>query len=465
MNQPARPVRGRSPLLLTLVLLWPLLAPAARAEVSAAARPGPPETFRLANGLEVILREDHHLPVVTVALRYDVGSMDDPPERSGTAHLVEHLMFTASSHMQHAPPWLLYRIGGTQVNASTAPDHTLFHETVPSFNLELALWVESDRMGYLAPELDAERLDAARKIVENERRQRIDTRPYAAALERLQEAMFPPAHPLRVLYGEGPEDLGRIGLADVRAFHRRHYGPNRATLALVGDLAPAQARRLVERYFGTLPPVPPADRRPPPPAALQREIVLHHQDPLAHSARVVLAWHAPAAGAPAEATGAVVMHLLGGGRTGLLGRLMAPGGPAAGLSIEASPRPVQSTFRITAVPRDGVPGAQLVREIDAVLDELRRDGVDPERLGHARAFARTAALGADTEGLDRAARLLSERHQLGRPQSLEDRLARYERVTPPEAERFLREVLRPDRRAVLHVAPLPLVARARGTRP
>ena len=210
------------------------------------------EKYTLPNGLEVILHEDHTTPVVGVNLWYKVGSKDEKAGRTGFAHLFEHLMFQGSQHHDSeyfAPLEPL----GAQINGSTNTDRTNYFENVPSNALELALWLEADRMGFLLPALTQEKLDNQRDVVKNERRQRVDNQPYGQSFEILARTLYPPEHPYHHSTIGSMADLSAASLADVSNFFRTYYAPSNASLCLAGDFDPAEAKRLIAKYFGPLP--------------------------------------------------------------------------------------------------------------------------------------------------------------------------------------------------------------------
>ena len=217
------------------------------------------EKFTLSNGLDVILHEDHSLPIAAVNVWYHVGSKDEKPGRTGFAHLFEHVMFEGSKHHNRSFFDPLQKVGAN-LNGSTTTDRTNYWENVPSNYLELALWLEADRMGFLLDALDQKRFDIQREVVKNERRQSYENRPYGMAHMLLQPAVFPPPHPYSWTTIGDPEDLDAATLEDVKAFFRQFYAPSNASLAIVGDIVTDEARKLVERYFADLPPGPSINR-------------------------------------------------------------------------------------------------------------------------------------------------------------------------------------------------------------
>ena len=217
------------------------------------------EKITLPNGLDVIFHEDHSLPVAAVNVWYHVGSKDEEPGRTGFAHLFEHVMFEGSKHHTGSFFDPLQKVGAN-LNGSTTPDRTNYWENVPSNYLELALWLESDRMGFLLDALDQKTFDIQRDVVKNERRQSYENRPYGMAYLTLQPTVFPPPHPYNWPTIGSQADLDAAELDDVKDFFRRFYAPSNASIAIAGDIDPDGARRLIERYFGDLPPGPPINR-------------------------------------------------------------------------------------------------------------------------------------------------------------------------------------------------------------
>ncbi len=206
------------------------------------------EHYRLPNGLTVILHEDHKTTTVALYVCYRVGSKDEKPGKTGLAHLFEHLMFEGSEHSPERFANLFADIGGAP-NAMTSEDRTVYFETFPNNGLEMALWLEADRMGFLLPAITQEELDNEREIIRNERFERIDSAPYGRADDVIREAIYPPGHPYRHSIGGSMADLRAARVADLDAFYHEHYAPSNAVLCLAGDFKVNQARSLIKKYF------------------------------------------------------------------------------------------------------------------------------------------------------------------------------------------------------------------------
>ena len=212
------------------------------------------ETYRLANGLQVVLNEDHSAPLVAINLWYHVGSKNERVGRTGFAHLFEHMLFSGSLHIGNNEHFRHIQSVGGVLNGTTFFDRTNYFETLPSQYLALGLWLESDRMGFFLPALTQEKLDIQREVVKEERRQRYDNVPYGTAFERLLHLAFDPDYPYHWPTIGSMEDLGAASLDDIRNFFATWYRPDNCVLTLVGDFASAEAKDLVEKYFGDIPP-------------------------------------------------------------------------------------------------------------------------------------------------------------------------------------------------------------------
>ena len=268
------------------------------------------EKYTLPNGLQVMLHEDHTTPVVSINIWYRVGSRNEKAGRTGFAHLFEHLMFQGSQHHDDEYFGPLERIGAS-LNGSTSQDRTNYYETVPSNALELALWLESDRMGFLVPALSQKKLDNQRDVVKNERRQTYDNQPYGQSHEALLEALYPVGHPYHHSTIGSMADLSAASLDDVAAFFRTYYNPNNASLCIAGDFDPAEVKRLVAKYFGPLPEGPRIDRPETNIPKLEKSVhvTLHDQVSLP---RVELVWPTVRRGDPDEPVIDVLAEILGG---------------------------------------------------------------------------------------------------------------------------------------------------------
>jgi zinc protease len=365
--------------------LWILIAlqlPVFAAEIAA---PQIPVTrYELKNGLTVILSEDHRLPLVSVNLWYRASPANEPPHRSGFAHLFEHMMFKGSAHVgdgQHIK--LLEAAGVTLWNGTTDFDRTNYFETLPANRLELALWLESDRMGFLADALTAAKLDNQREVVRNERRQSFENTPYASSEEALVQALFPAGHPYHGNVIGSHEDLAAAAVADVAAFHRAFYAPANATLAIVGDFRAPAAQALIEKYFGPLPGgARQPDRGGPPPRPAARRLTREDAVTLP---RVFVGWVTPPAFAAGDAELDLAARLLGANRSSrLFQRLIHQREVASDVHCQHQPLALGSIFECWATAAPGKSAAEVERALTEELEAVRKTRVAPAEIERAR---------------------------------------------------------------------------------
>jgi zinc protease len=341
----------------------------------------------LANGLEVVVHEDHQLPMVAVNVWYHVGSKNEQPGRTGFAHLFEHLMFEGSEHHDHGyfPP--LQRAGGV-LNGSTNADRTNYWEVVPTGALDLALWMESDRMGYLLPALTDRKFNNQRDVVLNERRQNYENRPYGLAGIALSSALFPPDHPYHWPTIGSADDLRAASIDDVRDFFKTYYHPGNASLSLAGDLEIDQAFELAEEYFGELAPGP-AVQRVRAPARLAEGATLLLEDRV-ELPRLYLAWHSPAMFAAEDAELDIAADVLAHGKTSRLYKtLVYERRVATDVSAYQQSREMSGMFQVACTAAAGIPLTELETAIRAAIGQLAGDGVTDAELE--RGLAQTEA--------------------------------------------------------------------------
>lgn len=322
------------------------------------------EKRQLANGLDVLVHEDRHVPIVAINVWYHVGSKNERPGLTGFAHLFEHLMFEGSAHYDHGyfPP---LQEAGAALNGSTNADRTNYWEVVPLGALDLALWMESDRMGFLLPALTQAKFDNQRDVVLNERRQNYENRPYGFALMALTRALYPNDHPYSWLTIGETADLKAARLDDVQSFFQTYYHPRNASLALAGDIGTEQAFDLAERYFGDLPAGPRVEplRVTAPALVSEQRLVLEDK---VEFPRLYLAWHSPKHFQTGDAELDLLGDVLANGKTSRLYReLVFTRRIALDVAAYQNSRELSSFFLITATAAPG----HTLEEIDAVVRE------------------------------------------------------------------------------------------------
>jgi zinc protease len=415
----------------------------------------PHQLFTLDNGLRLIVHEDRRAPLACVNLWYHVGSKDEAPGRTGFAHLFEHLMFEGS---EHVPPGrfdgMLEEVGGIN-NGSTSPDRTNYWELVPSHALELALWLEADRMGGLLHAITDTQLEAQRGVVMNERRQSYENRPYGLASETLLAALYPQSHPYSWPTIGSMADIAAATLDDVHHFFRTYYAPTNATLAIAGDVSAGSVRDMVERYFGDIPRGPDVPRAQHEPVALDTERRLLLEDDV-KLPRLYMAWHSPAAfddgDAALDAASAVLAH----GRSARLYRkLVYERQVAHSVSAYQASALLGSTFRVTVTARPDVTLTQLEDAVREEIDSIACDGITDAELERARNGIETSFVDAlqNVGGFGGKADQLNLYYfHTGQPDYADADFARYRRMSTDDVAAAARRWLRAPA-AVLSVVP------------
>jgi zinc protease len=415
----------------------------------------PFETFTLPNGLQVILSQDRRLPLVAVNLWYHVGPANEEPGRTGFAHLFEHLMFQGS---KHTPPdshfQMLEAAGATDINGTTDYDRTNYFETVPSNQLELALWIESDRMGYLLDTVDQGALSNQQDVVRNERRQSLENQPYGIAEEEVVHQLYPKGHPYYGYVIGSHEDIQAAKLEDVKDFFKRYYSPNNASLAIVGDFDPAVARTLVQKYFGSLKrgqPVPPLAAITPPITSERRARV----EDRVELPRLYMAWLTSPIYKPGDADADIASMILGGGRSSrLYKKLVYELQIAQDVNVVQQSLILGSQFQITVTARPGRTLEEIEKAVDAELQVLRTTAPEMREVERARNTIETRII-TGLEGLGGfggvADRLNGYNHYLKTPEYLQQDIARYRAVTPASVLAFAKAQLTPTSRVVVQV--------------
>ena len=424
------------------------------------------ETYTLPNGLTVILTQDKRLPIVGVNLWYHVGGANETPGRSGFAHLFEHLMFQGSKHRtgnEQDFAGLLEAAGSSDLNASTWNDRTNYFETLPANRLELALWLESERMAFLLDGLDQTKLDTQREVVRNERRQSVENTPYGKAEIRLVELLFPKPHPYHGAVIGSHEDLQAATLEDVKSFFRTFYVPANASLVIAGDFDPAKARALVEKYFGPIPKSP----RPPAPLVNTLPIKQQVRESLTDDvqlSRIFVGVIAPSAWTDEGFAYDVAQEILTGGKTGRLYRTLIFERQVAqdvDMATDKSTFGSASEIRVTVKP--GHLPAEAEALLDAELDKLARTPPTEAELRRAQRNIE-ARLYRGLERLNgngsRADLLNALQMWRGDPDFVNQLVARYRAVTPAQVQEAVRRFLNKDARVVLTVNPAPRTASA-----
>jgi zinc protease len=412
--------------------------------------------FTLPNGLHVILHEDHSVPVVSVNVWYHVGSGRERQGRTGFAHLFEHLMFMGSGHVKPGEfDTLLETVGGTN-NGSTETDRTNYWINVPSNALELALFLESDRMGYLLDTMTPQTVDAQRDVVKNERRQSYENRPYGMAEIALTEMLFPEGHPYHwPVIGYMP-DLTAASYDDVVAFFKKYYAPGNASLVVAGDLDATAARRLVEKWFGDVK-AGAAVEPPTIPGVALTSVQKKTLTDRVQLSRLYLAWLTPRHFDPGDAALDIVADVLAGGKNSrLYKRLVYEMQIAQSVSAQQSSGGLASYFLIEATPRPGHTVDEVMKVIDEEIGKLQREAPTAHELGRslnqieASFYNRMERVGGFGGKADQLNAYYTE---TGDPDWFNEDLGRYRALSPSDIRAAAEAFLPPARRVELTVVP------------
>ena len=415
----------------------------------------PFEKYKLDNGLEVILHEDHRTPVVAVNVWYHVGSKDEPGGKNGFAHLFEHVMFQGSKHVGEDMFFkYLERAGASERNGTTNTDRTNYFETVPANELPLVLWLESDRMGFLLDHADKETFASQREVVKNERRQNYENAPYGLVYSFIVGALYPKGHPYHLTTIGTPEDLDAASLEDVKAFFRTFYLPNNATLVIAGDIDKARAKEQVRRYFGPLARgAEPAVKRAPIPVSLEGEKKLEVEADV-ELPRVVLTWPTPPQFAAGDAELDLAASVLSDGKSSRLYKCLVYDLQIAQDVYAAQQQALLGgMFQVSVTLKKDKPIAEVQKILDEELAKLRNTPPTADELERART-ANVSSLVLSLESVTTRANLLNSYNQAtGDPGYLEKDLARYEAIKAEGVQRAVATYLPEGKRVVTIVTP------------
>ncbi|MDO8632202.1 MAG: insulinase family protein, partial [Phycisphaerales bacterium] len=411
------------------------------------------EKYKLDNGMTVILHEDHTLPVGAINLWYRVGSKDEPPQRSGFAHLFEHLMFMGTERVAGNKFDTIMESGGGSNNASTSSDRTNYFSSGPAALLPTLLWLDADRLEDLARTMDQEKLDKQRDVVRNERRQSYENRPYGKAELQIQEMMFPPGHPYHIPVIGTHEDLEAATVADVKDFFASFYVPNNVTLCVAGDFDPKVSKPLIADVFGSLP------RRPDPKRSASGPVKLDGvkrattydkvQLPL-----VAMAYHSPAWYAEGDAEMNLAGAILSRGKTSrLYKRLVYDDKIAAEVSAYQDSGQLGSTFRIDVLAKPQADLDVLEKTVDEEVARLIKDGPQPRELEQRKAEYELRML-SGLQSVEAKADQFNEYDYIwGEPNAFRRDLDRYRNATVEGVRTWTEKSLTPGARVIMRVLP------------
>jgi len=401
------------------------------------------EKYTLPNGLQVILHEDHSVPLVSVNVWYHVGSGDEDPGRTGFAHLFEHIMFMGSQNVPVNMFDIWLESAGANNNGSTTEDRTNYYEDMPANALPLALWLEADRMGWLLPTMDLPKLDLQRDVVQNERRQSYDNQPYGRSDETILAALFPPDHPYSWPVIGSLKDLSAATLDDVKNFFRKYYAPNNASISIAGDFNSAEVKQTIEKYFSQIPRGPAITRKTDIPAPrITQDTFLVLEDKV-QLPRLYYGWQSAKAFAGDDAPLQLLGSIFGQGKTSrLYQRLVYELQVAQDVVAFQNAGRFDGQFRIVVTPKPGNTPAQMARLVNEEMNKIVQSGVTPREVERAKNQLRAQYLDqiASVGGFSGKADLLNYYNfYVGNPDYIQQDLARFEAVTAADVQRVARQ--------------------------
>lgn len=416
----------------------------------------PYERYVLPNGLNVILHEDHTTPAVSVNTWYHVGSSYEKPGRTGFAHLFEHLMFEGSGHVAEGDFDKLLEAAGGENNGSTTEDRTNYFEDVPTNALELALYLDSDRMGFLLDAMTPEKVDGQREVVKNERRQSYENRPYGLAWETIYKNLYPAEHPYSWPVIGSMEDLSAASYDDVVEFYKTYYVPNNASLVIAGDIDPKETLKLVEKWYSNIPAgksVPPQN---PAAAKLYEEKIVVLEDKV-QLPRIYMAWITPPRFSPGDAEMDILANILSGGKNSrLYQRLVYEQQIAQDVNAFQSSNKLSSQFIIIATARAGHTLTELKRVIQEEIDKIKKEPPTQRELQRAVNQFEASFLDAIEKlgGFGGKADLLNSYfYYAGNPDYANEDLARYKAIDTEDIQAAAQTYLLDNARVILSIVP------------
>jgi zinc protease len=423
-------VDGHRPITPCTVMLLPLLFVA---RVAAPTIDIPVERYTLPNGIEVLLHQDNRAPLVAVNLWVHVGSGDEQAGKSGFAHLFEHMMFQGAKHIGEDVHFdVLREAGATGVNGTTNSDRTNYFEVVPSNQLETALWLESDRVGFLLDMLSDKSLANQRDVVRNERRQRYDNVPYGKARFVVAEALYPVGHPYRYLTIGKHEELEAASIGDVKAFFQKWYAPSNVTLAIGGDIDIAATKLMIDKWFASLPSPSSKPKHQAPPAARVMKTVRHDvADPFARLKRMQWSWHSPARLTSEDLAMGVVADVLGAPGWGRLHRRLVVDEPLAqDVSVSQWGKGFQGQFDIAVTLKPGSSQARVEAIVAQELAMILTSSITAAELNRSRVNTEAQMVFALDDLMTRVDTLQSFNHYTGDASGLSKYLTSLRALTP-----------------------------------
>lgn len=400
--------------------------------------------YRLKNGLRVIMHQDKSTPIVAVNVWYHVGSKNEEIGKTGFAHLFEHMMFQGSKNYNDEYFGPLQK-AGANINGSTNPDRTNYYEVVPSNFLELALFMESDRMGGLLEAMTLDKLNNQRDVVKNERRQNYDNRPYGTASEKISALIYPADHPYSWTTIGSLDDLTAASMEDVQKFFRKYYAPNNASLVIAGDFDEKQAIQWVEKYFDPIKKGEDINRPNPKTPTIDGEIRKVYEDDVRLPRRYMV-WHTVPANDADEAPLDILASILSGGRgSRLQSKLLYEQEKVQSISANNSTREIGGTFQVVATARPNADLDDVEKQVNSEIEDIKKTLPTKEEINRAKNGVEAGFVFGLQTVLGKADGLNSNATFTGKPDTFQEQLDKYNAVTPEDVQRVAKKYLGKDR--------------------
>ncbi len=412
----------------------------------------PFEKYKLANGLTLIVHEDHSDPVVHVDVTYHVGSAREELGKSGFAHFFEHMMFQGSDNVADEEHLKIVSDAGGDLNGTTDRDRTNYFETLPANQLETALWLEADRMGFLLDAVTQKKFEVQRETVKNERGQNYDNRPYGLAYEIIAKNLYPYGHPYSWQTIGYVEELNRVGVNDLKNFFLRWYGPNNATLTVGGDVNPAEVVKLAEKYFGTIPAGPAVENMAPVNAVLDKDRYVSYEDNIRFPA-ISITFPTVPAGHKDENALDVLAEIIGGGKSSIFYKNFVKEQKALSASASNSTSELAGEFNLTVMAYPDTKLSETEALVRQSLAEFEKRGITDEDLERYKASAESSLINSLASVSGKVSQLASFETFRKDPDYIQESLRRIQAVTKADVLRVYDQYIKGKHSVILSVLP------------
>ena len=410
------------------------------------------ERYTLPNGLTVILHQDKSVPITAVNIWYHVGSANEKVGRTGFAHLFEHMLFQGSQHVGDDQHFSMIQEAGGTLNGSTNNDRTNYFETVPSNFLEMALWLESDRMGYLLSAMTQEKLDNQRDVVKNERRQRVDNQPYGRSFELISSLMYEPTHPYSWSVIGSMDDLSAASLDDVKEFFRKYYAPNNASLVIAGDFDVKETKEWVKKYFGDIPSSTGIEPLPINQPSLS-EVKYESMEDRVQLPRLSINWHSTPLTGPDDATLDILGDVLAGGKNSRLYKaLVYDKQVAQSVFAGQGSRALAGTFSVTVMAKPDISLSDIEKIVNEEIEKLKNDGPTEREMQRSKNSTKATFIYRLQSIGGKSDQLNSFNTMWGDPAKINKELDRYAPITAGDVQNAAKKFLTKNR-VVFSVVP------------